>query len=232
MSRKLQIKRGLLAKIPTLAQGEFGMTTNSGSERLFIGTGSQNLEIPFLRALRPYTIGALPESLGDNRKLVIASGDRTFVNFNFDASVPDVPTASNYTYFMTIKTTDGSVESALALPLDSTNKVYSYSRGRGEWEHITSAEYAITKTGDQTMSGTLTMRSLKVTDGYMNGSVSTDGTTSRVQILSSNPSTGKAGAILVGPNGIHFMDGNGYEYRVVHEGNIGQFLGVAAATVE
>lgn len=91
---------------------------------------------------------------------------------------------------------------------------------------------AVSKTGDQTMTGSLIMRTLGVTDGYMNGSVSTDGATSRVQILASNPNTGKAGAVLVGPNGIDFMDGDGYEYRVIHEGNLGQFLGVAPASLE
>lgn len=91
---------------------------------------------------------------------------------------------------------------------------------------------AVAKTGDQTMTGSLTMRTLGVTDGYMNGSVSTDGATSRVQVLARNPNTGKAGAVLVGPNGIDFMDGDGYEHRVIHEGNIGQFLGVAPASLE
>lgn len=232
MARKFQIKRGLLAKIPTLAQGEFGMTTNSGSERLFIGTGSQNIEIPFLRSIKPYSIGALAESLGDNRKLILASGDRTFVNFNFDQSVPDIPTASNYTYFITVRTTDGAVESALALPLDSTNKVYSYSRGRGEWEHITSHEYAITNTGNQTMSGSLTARSFSVTDGYMNGYYGVDGSMKRVEIRAADPNDGSMGALLISPSGLKFMDANGYEYRIIHEGNMAQIMGVNPASIE
>ena len=32
MARKFQIKRGLKADMPTLAQGELGMTTDTGSE--------------------------------------------------------------------------------------------------------------------------------------------------------------------------------------------------------
>ena len=44
MARKFQIKRGLKADMPTLAQGELGMTTDTGSEGLFIGTGTENIE--------------------------------------------------------------------------------------------------------------------------------------------------------------------------------------------
>lgn len=46
MARKFQIKRGAKANLPTLAQGEFAMTTDSGSEALWLGTGSKNRKIP------------------------------------------------------------------------------------------------------------------------------------------------------------------------------------------
>lgn len=45
MARKFQIKRGLKAGMPTLAQGELAMTTDSGSEGLYIGTGTENIEL-------------------------------------------------------------------------------------------------------------------------------------------------------------------------------------------
>ena len=45
MARKFQIKRGLKAGMPTLAQGEFAMTTDAGSEGVFIGTGTENIEL-------------------------------------------------------------------------------------------------------------------------------------------------------------------------------------------
>ena len=44
MGKTIQIKRGLKAGMPTLAQGELAMTTDSGSEGLFIGTGTENIE--------------------------------------------------------------------------------------------------------------------------------------------------------------------------------------------
>lgn len=48
MARKLQIRRGAKADLPTLSQGEFGMVTDSGAEELFIGTALANLGIPLL----------------------------------------------------------------------------------------------------------------------------------------------------------------------------------------
>lgn len=231
MARKFQIKRGPLANIPTLAPGEFGMATNTDSERLFIGTGLKNLAVPFLRDLTPEELKMLPTTLKDDHVLKVERGDHAHITNNIDSYVPNVPAVSNFVHIITLDAT-GRVETSLSIPLDYTDKVYYYSFARGEWLQIATTDYVVPKDGDTTVSGTLTMRSLKVTDGYMNGSVSTDGTTSRVQLLSSNPSNGKSGAILVGPDGVSFMDGNGYEYRVIHEGNMAQFLGVAPATIE
>ena len=45
MSKTIQIKRGPRATMPALAQGELGMTTDSGAEGLFIGNGTENIEI-------------------------------------------------------------------------------------------------------------------------------------------------------------------------------------------
>ena len=45
MARQLQIKRGLKATMPTLAQGELAMTTDTGTEGVFIGTGTENIEL-------------------------------------------------------------------------------------------------------------------------------------------------------------------------------------------
>ena len=45
MARKFQIKRGLKAGMPTLAQGELAMTIDAGSEGVFIGTGTENIEL-------------------------------------------------------------------------------------------------------------------------------------------------------------------------------------------
>ena len=99
------------------------------------------------------------------------------------------------------------------------------------WFEVATTDNAVSKTGDQTMTGSLTGRSFSATDGYMNGYYGVDGSLKRVEIRATNPNNGAMGALLVSPSGLMFMDGNGYEYRVVHEGNMGQFLGVAPATL-
>ena len=43
LKRKIQIRRGAAASRPTLAAGEFGLDTDSGSEAVYIGTASGNL---------------------------------------------------------------------------------------------------------------------------------------------------------------------------------------------
>lgn len=45
MARTFQIKRGEKATMPTLAQGELGFVNDSGAEELYIGNGSQNIQI-------------------------------------------------------------------------------------------------------------------------------------------------------------------------------------------
>ena len=45
MARKLQIKRGKKANLPTLSVAELAMTTDSGAEQVFIGNGEKNIEV-------------------------------------------------------------------------------------------------------------------------------------------------------------------------------------------
>ena len=45
MARVLQVKRGLKANMPTLAQAEFGFTTDANNEQLYIGNGAKNIQL-------------------------------------------------------------------------------------------------------------------------------------------------------------------------------------------
>lgn len=45
MANLIQVKRGAYASIPTLSAGEFGFSTDAGSERLHIGDGAANHEV-------------------------------------------------------------------------------------------------------------------------------------------------------------------------------------------
>lgn len=83
MARKFQIKRGPLARIPTLAQAEFGMTTDSNAEKLFLGNGASNLEIPFLRDLTPEKLGVIAKTVSattDADIQISEGGDKVLFN--------------------------------------------------------------------------------------------------------------------------------------------------------
>ena len=61
MARTFQIKRGAKSKIPTLAQGELGLTTDSNAEELYIGNGSKNIQI----ARQDYVDNAIKTAIGN-----------------------------------------------------------------------------------------------------------------------------------------------------------------------
>ena len=54
MKRKIQVRRGLAADRPTLASGEFGLDTDTGSEALYIGTPAGNKQIARSTAVPSY----------------------------------------------------------------------------------------------------------------------------------------------------------------------------------
>lgn len=54
MARTFQLKRGAKSSMPTLAQGELGFTTDSSAEELYVGNGSENIQI----ARQDYVDGA------------------------------------------------------------------------------------------------------------------------------------------------------------------------------
>ena len=78
MGKTIQIKRGPKNTMPILAQGELGMTTDSGAEGLFIGTGTENIEMarkadaPFKPTGKSYLTFSSPNSftltVGDTTK--------------------------------------------------------------------------------------------------------------------------------------------------------------------
>lgn len=101
MARKFQIKRGPLARIPTLAQAEFGMTTDSNAEKLFLGNGASNLEIPFLRDLTPAKLGVIAETVTSttdaNTQLMLGGNKVLLHRYHFETlNTPYTEGATNY----------------------------------------------------------------------------------------------------------------------------------------
>ena len=95
MARKLQIKRGLQANLPDLAQGELAMTVDSGNENIYIGTGTgENIEIARksdVDALTAGVVGAVPTSRKINGKAL--TSDITLNNSDVGAA----PTTHTHT---------------------------------------------------------------------------------------------------------------------------------------
>lgn len=230
MARKFQIKRGLLANLPTLAQGELAMTTNSGGEKLFIGNGTSNLEVTLKKDLTSANVGALSDDLGGGYIISVEYGDHTYIRSEVDSSVPNVPTSGSYAFFI-ITNRVGPMDAVLALPVSGTDKVYFYTVSVKKWEHVASTDYAVAKTGDQVMTGNLTMPSFVVTDGYVNMTAYTEGPLNRGEIRVSNRNTGETGSLLVTTSGPKWMDEYS-EYHIIHTGNMTQLMGVMSASLE
>lgn len=114
----------------------------------------------------------------------------------------------------------------------------AYFRGNDEvWRKLyhegykpTATDVGALPTAGGKMTGVLTTPQIDVTDGYTTTTLTSDGAFSLGQLTVS----GDAGsaAFTVSPTGLKFWDNAGYDYEVVHAGNITRFLGVAPATVE
>ena len=229
MSRKFQIKRGLLAKIPTLAQAEFGMTTNSGTEQLFIGTGSKNLEIPFLRDLTPEKLGAVSVALQGGYKLKVERGDQSYIKSSIDASVPNIPATSNYTHYITLDATN-RVMSALSVPLDYTDRAYYYAKSSGKWLELATLDSV---TGDLETRGNVKAQGFRLnTAGRTYTTMGVEDSTKELWIMLDDPTNGVYCNLIMGPDKLMYMDKNEYAKEILHEGNISRLLGAKSATVE
>lgn len=231
MARQLQIKRGPSARIPTFAQGEFGMATDSGGEKLFIGNGSTNLEVALIKDLTAAKVGAIASDLGSNYSITVDYGDHTYLATEVDNTVPNVPTSGSYAYFI-ISNRIGPMDAVLALPVSGTDKVYFYTASVKKWTHITSTDYAVTKTGSHVMSGDLTANAFVATDGYANVTIVSEGFMKRGEVRVTDRSTGENGSLLVTTSGLKWMDNDYNEYNVIHAGNVAQIMGAVPAEVE
>ena len=109
MARIFQIRRGARANLPSLAQGEFAMTTDSGAEALWLGTGSRNKKIP----LEPTAadVGAVSRSgdtmtgalgVNNNHGNLNANASRAQLRFN-----PDPADSANATSMGIYRPADG-----------------------------------------------------------------------------------------------------------------------------
>ncbi len=97
MARKLQIKRGLHENLPTLAEGEFGFTTDE--EQLYIGSSGGNIQLA-----KKAELEEVKKSVSDGKTLVAAAITAKGVTTAADAA------------FQTMADNIGEIETGVAIP--------------------------------------------------------------------------------------------------------------------
>lgn len=124
------------------------------------------------------------------------------------------------------------IDTQLKLAKESVSK-HASTHAPGGSDPITPASIgAIKKSGD-TMTGTLDVPMLTITDNILKGYVIAEGSSPKLQIISQEKSTGRDGMLIVSPGGLFFLGiDDGYEREVVHAGNLNKFSGVLAASLE
>lgn len=82
MARKLQIKRGMKANMPTLAEGELGFTKDE--KKVYIGTGTENVPVS---ATRPVYVKATMTAAGWNKTAKTYSFEGTYPHAEYDIDI-------------------------------------------------------------------------------------------------------------------------------------------------
>lgn len=90
---------------------------------------------------------------------------------------------------------------------------------------------AVPINGDSTINGYLTAKGLEVKDAPFSGNINFEPSMSRLEISMYNSQTNGLAMLMLSPDVIKFMDNDGYEHRIIHEGNMSQYMGVAAASL-
>jgi len=86
------------------------------------------------------------------------------------------------------------------------------------WKPYAEAVGAVKKSGG-TMTGTLTVPQAVIDDNILKGLIMAEGTSAKLQVIAQEKSSGRHGMLIVSPNGLYFLNEDGYEYPVYHQGN-------------
>ena len=155
MARTFQIKRGLKAKLPVLAQGEFAMTTDNGTEALWLGTGSINKKIPLEPTAADVGAVRMTNYSGDMNALTADGHYRLANNTNLHGSA----------YYGQAIVSRGTVNADTAVPLVfGHGSTYAAFRGGRlvngewiweEWQRLATTNPALLLDGSNAMTGYL-----------------------------------------------------------------------------
>lgn len=126
-----------------------------------------------------------------------------------------------------------TIDTQLKKALDGAAKAHASTHAIGGSDPITPASIgAVSKSGD-TVDGTLVADSFEL--GEQNGwelHLDMDGWDEYVRLFFINNNKDSRGILFLRPTGLSFVDKNLNEYPLVHTGNIGQYMGMATASIE
>lgn len=137
MARVLQVKRGLKANIPTLAQAEFGFTTDADAEELYIGTGNKNIKIARADDVSLEKIGAAGAEHTHEGKTIkpayiefgtgASTGHGGVLDFHFNGSTEDFTSRimESASGKLNLLATNGVVASSPAVGTSAVRNIYA-----------------------------------------------------------------------------------------------------------
>lgn len=217
MARTLQIKRGAKANLPTLAQGEFGFTTDTNAEELYIGNGSKNIQIARQDKVLPIEGGASNPLTGPlyfkDGQGCISAGDTGAQLYNF----PDASDTTNGVW-LGISNADGASKMVRVVGRVNGTETTYYLYGTNN--KPTPAEIGAMPTSGGTFTGSVTHNagtylnaSTYMKNGVFYNAYDTDGTAccilginSTGQLTLGNSTYPHSGdTLVISPNGNTFI---------------------------
>lgn len=114
MARKLQIKRGVKANMPTLAEGELGFAKDE--KKVYIGTGTENVPVS---ATRPVYV---------KTTMTAAGWDKTAKTYSFEDTYPHAECDIDIAYAKTCTAEQLDAWSAAMLAGDTESNVITAIR--------------------------------------------------------------------------------------------------------
>ena len=230
MARKIQIKRGNKAQLPTLSQGELALCLDEQS--LYAGGSSGNIPIGG-KAITPALIGAATTAQV-NSAASAAAAAQTTANAAVKKS-GDFMTGSLHAVAFGI---DGA-EAYAGLSVDNTHKgariMSSDNTAQGCALIVSTSKGLMFETPDGKANKVYhegNKPEISVQDGDVYGMLvaegydaPTGGIAYRVRLFMNDDYLRGCGIILYPSRGVYIMDSNGNEHEVIHSGNISRYIG-------
>ena len=207
MARKIQIKRGNKAKLPTLAQGEMALCLDEQS--IYIGGASGNIPAGG-KAITPALIGAVNKT-GD---FMSGSLHATAFGINADAAYASLGVDATLAGAI-LHSSDNTAEGCALIVSTGHGLVFQTPDGKNHPVYHEGNPPDIT-----------------VQEGEIYGALVADNYDKWVRLFATDDSANGCGLILSPTAGVQVMATNGGVYPIIHTGNLAQYSGAKTASLE